>query len=155
MNPNLLFQYCPKIVLFSADKTKVLLAKRQGEQDYDGTFSFIGGKTETTDDSLIAGLHREKNEEIGEAAKISIAPYISCHNVLFRKKDGNSMVLPHHIATFVGGEITLNPDEYAEYQWVPIENLEQFEPKVENIAMVVQKAQQLLAVLKPTDFVEI
>ena len=37
------FQYCQKIVVLSKDKNKVLLCKRKGEADYDGTFSFIGG----------------------------------------------------------------------------------------------------------------
>jgi len=41
----------------------VLLAKRAGEADYDGTWSFIGGKMETTDATLVAGMQREKNEE--------------------------------------------------------------------------------------------
>jgi hypothetical protein len=44
-----LFQYCQKLIILSADKTKVLLAKRKGEADYDGIYSFIGGKMETTD----------------------------------------------------------------------------------------------------------
>jgi hypothetical protein len=38
----LLFQYCPKFILFSKDWKSVFLAKRKGEMDYDGTFSFIG-----------------------------------------------------------------------------------------------------------------
>ena len=59
------FQYCQKIVVLSKDRTKVLLCKRKGEADYDGIFSFIGGKMETTDISIIEGLKREKDEETG------------------------------------------------------------------------------------------
>ena len=57
-NPNLLFQYIQKLVVLSSDRQSVLVAKRKGEADYDGTFSFIGGKMETTDESLIAGMKR-------------------------------------------------------------------------------------------------
>ena len=65
MSSTLLFQYCQKLVVLSTDKQSVLLAQRKGEADYDGVFSFIGGKLETTDESLLAGMRREKNEEIG------------------------------------------------------------------------------------------
>ena len=47
-----LFQYCQKLIVLSEDKTQVLLAKRKGEADYDGVYSFIGGKMETTDESM-------------------------------------------------------------------------------------------------------
>lgn len=53
------FQYCQKLVVLSQDLDKVLLARRKGEADYDGVFSFIGGKMEMTDESLLAGMKRE------------------------------------------------------------------------------------------------
>ena len=68
-----LFQYCQKIVIFSKDGTSVLLAKRRGEADYDGVFSFIGGKLESTDGGLVQGLQREKDEEIGPMIEIGRA----------------------------------------------------------------------------------
>src|SRR5579859_7586260 len=95
-----LFQYCQKLVVLSADKQRVLLAKRKGEADYDGTFSFIGGKMETSDDDLLAGMKREKDEEIGPDAKIQVLADES-YNLLFRKKDGNCMVIPHIAALYV------------------------------------------------------
>ena len=55
-----LFQNCQKIVVFKDNNTKVLLAKRKGENDFEGVYSFIGGKMETTDDSIIKGIQREK-----------------------------------------------------------------------------------------------
>lgn len=151
---SLLFQYCQKIILFSADKTAVLLARRYGEADYDGTFSFIGGKMETTDKTIVAGLKREKDEEIGSQAKISICPTISL-NVLFRKKDGNSMILPHYIAEYVDGDIQLNTDEYSEFAWVRLDELEALEPKIENIPTAVAWAQRQRAILRSEDFVAI
>ena len=99
MQPNLLFQYCQKIVVLSHDQKSVLLAKRNGEADYDGVFSFIGGKKETTDRSIIDGIKREKDEEIGTGTRIKIAPN-ETYNLLFRKKDGNSMILPHIAAIY-------------------------------------------------------
>lgn len=136
-DPKYNFQYCPKIVLFSEDWQKVLLAKRYGEQDYDGVYTFIGGKIEVSDESIVAGIRREKNEEIGESAKVMLYAEIS-YNLLFRKKDGNSMIVSHYAAYFADGEITLNPDEYSEYMWVPITELETFEPKIKNIPEIVQ-----------------
>lgn len=155
MNKNTLFQYCPKLVLFSEDKTKVLLAKRFGEQDYDGIYSLIGGKTEVTDESLLAGLKREKEEEIGTSAKVKVCWTMSCYQILYRKKDGLSMVLPHHVALYGGGEIRLNPEEYSDYKWVPIDEFPAFEPKIANDVDVIQAAQRLLPLLTDDDFDEI
>jgi len=143
MSSNTLFQYCQKLVILSADKTKVLLAKRRGEQDYDGTYSFIGGKMETTDQTFLAGIKREKNEEIGPDAKVKILPN-ETYNVLFHKKDGNMMILPHIAAMYISGPIVLS-DEYSEYQWVAIANLAHFEPKIANIPDLAQWAVQKLA----------
>jgi 8-oxo-dGTP pyrophosphatase MutT (NUDIX family) len=152
MNNLTLFQYCPKLVLFSADRQSVLLARRVGEADYDGTFSLVGGKAETTDESLLAAIKREKDEEIGPNAKVRVCWRMSAYQVLFRKKDGNAMVLPHHAAVFADGEIVINPEEYTEYRWVPITELATFKPMVENIPDVVQAAQRLLAILSDDDF---
>lgn len=152
MSINTLFQYCQKLVILSEDKTKVLLAKRQGEADYDGTYTFIGGKMETTDASILAGMKREKDEEIGGSATIKILPN-ETYNLLFRKKDGNSMIIPHIAGIFVSGKIQLN-DEYSDYKWVPIAELETFKPKIENIPQITQWAIQKLSA-PIDDFVEI
>ena len=109
------FQYCQKIIILSKDRTKVLLCKRNGEADYDGVFSFIGGKMETTDESIVKGIEREKNEEVGKDFKINLYKKFSL-NMLFRKKDGNAMVLPHYLAIYESGEVDLNKDEYSEYK---------------------------------------
>jgi ADP-ribose pyrophosphatase YjhB (NUDIX family) len=138
---NLNFQYCQKIVVFSNDKNSVLLCKRKGEQDYDGVYSFIGGKMETTDESIIDGLQREKNEEVGEDFKVKIYPEFTT-NLLFRKKDGNSMILPHYYAVHESGEITLN-EEYADYVWVQLAELDSFEPKIPSITDVVISLKKL------------
>ena len=138
-----LFQYCQKLVVLSADRQSVLLAKRKGEADYDGTFSFIGGKMETTDESLLAGMQREKNEEIGEEVTLQIAVDES-RNTLFRKKDGNTILLPHLATLYVSGDIQIN-DEYSEYQWVPLDKLDAFEPKIANIPEFTRWAIEKLA----------
>jgi 8-oxo-dGTP pyrophosphatase MutT (NUDIX family) len=138
-----LFQYCQKLVILSADKQSVLLAKRKGEADYDGVYSFIGGKMETTDEGLLAGMKREKDEEIGQAAKINVLPD-ETYNLFFRKKDGNAMVLPHVASVYVTGEIELN-DEYSDYHWVPLAEIDSFEPKIPNIPQLARWAAQKLA----------
>ena len=116
----------------------MLLAKRKGEADYDGVYSFIGGKMETTDEGLLAGMKREKDEEIGQAAKINVLPD-ETFNLFFRKKDGNTMVLPHIASIYVSGEIELN-DEYSDYRWVPLVDIDGFEPKVPNIPQLARWA---------------
>jgi len=138
MNSKYSFQYCQKIVLFSKDWNKVLLAKRTGEADYDGFYTFIGGKMEITDGSIVDGLKREKDEEIGEDAQVAIYPSVSW-NIRFTKKDGSAMILPHYVARYMKGNIQLSALEYSEYAWVPTEELDSFGPKplVANIPEVV------------------
>ena len=148
-----LFQYCQKLVVLSADKRSVLLAKRKGEADYDGIFSFIGGKMETTDENMLAGMKREKDEEIGPEAQIKVFP-TETYNVFFRKKDGNSVILPHIAAVFVAGDIALN-EEYSEYAWVMLEELPAFEPKIENITALTRWAKDKLDATSLTQLVQI
>ena len=143
-NPTL-FQICQKIVVFDEQNQTVLLARRKGEADLDGLYSFIGGKLETTDNGITAGLDREKTEEIGTQAKLTIFPEVSW-NTFFIKKDGNQMFLPHYYARYDGGEIQLNTQEYADYKWVKISELEQFEPKIPNIPHTVTILKKLHAV---------
>ncbi len=145
------FQYCQKIVVLSKNKDKVLLCKRKGEADYDGVYSFPGGKMEITDTSIIDALKREKNEEVGENFKIKLYPKFN-QNLLFRKKDGNSMILPHYLAIYEKGDINLN-EEYSEYQWVNIENINEFEPKISNIPKTVKELLKLQKIAKKDEFI--
>lgn len=147
------FQNCQKIVVFSNDMSKVLLCKRKGEQDYDGIFSFIGGKMENTDASIIEGLRREKEEEVGKNFKIKICSLYST-SVLYRKKDGNAMILPHYYAVYVSGNIELS-EEYSEYKWVNIKDLEEFEPKIETIPEMVKIVANFRKIIKEEDLVVI
>jgi NADH pyrophosphatase NudC (nudix superfamily) len=153
-DPSLFFHYCPKIIVFSKDKKSILMARRTGEADYDGVYTFIGGKTETTDGGLVAGLKREKDEEIGQGAKLKICHLMSCYQVWYTKKNGNSMVLPHHIAIYQGGDIKLNPEEYDDYKWVPVDQIENYAEIPAN-APAVRAALRLLPILTEEDFVEI
>jgi 8-oxo-dGTP pyrophosphatase MutT (NUDIX family) len=153
MQSNLSFQYCQKLVIVSADLKSVLLAKRKGEADYDSTYSFIGGKMETTDDTMLAGMEREKNEEIGMNAKVLVLPD-ETRNLLFRKKDGSAMILPHIAGIFKSGAIELN-DEYSNYAWVPLAELTAFEPKIENIPSLTAWAVNKLQTVDRSELVEI
>ena len=105
---------------------------------------------ETIDKSLIDGLQREKNEEVGKDFKIKIYPKFS-FNLLFRKKAGNAMVLPHYLAVHLKGKIELN-EEYLEYQWVSINDLPKFEPKIPSISETVKELLRLNAIAKPNEF---
>jgi ADP-ribose pyrophosphatase YjhB (NUDIX family) len=144
------FQYCQKIIVFSRDESSVLLCKRKGEADYDGTFSFIGGKMETTDQSIIAGLKREKDEEVGPNFKIKVFPCFTT-NILFTKKDGSAMILPHIYAIHLEGDIQLS-EEYSEFKWVRLDEIDKFEPKINTIADVISKLAILKKILSETKF---
>lgn len=146
------FQYCQKIVILSLDKNKVLLCKRFGEADYDGVFSFIGGKMETADMSIIEGLKREKDEEVGDGFKVMLYPTF-CLNLLFRKKDGSAMILPHYLAIHKEGEVDLNGDEYSEYKWVEINKLDEFEPKIPSIPKTVNEILRLEKIANENEFI--
>lgn len=145
------FQYCPKIIVFSADKQSVLLARRANEVDYNDLYTFIGGKTQNSDGSLLAGLKREKEEEIGKAVKLKICWLMSCYQVWYVKKDGNYMVLPHHVAVYQGGDIKLNPDEYADYKWVKVKDIDKYD-QVFSTPLATRNALRLLSVLNDDDF---
>jgi 8-oxo-dGTP pyrophosphatase MutT (NUDIX family) len=153
-DPTLFFHYCPKQIIFSEDKKSVLMARRAGEADYDGVYSFVGGKTETTDGNLLKGLKREKDEEIGASARVKICWSFSCYQAWYRKANGNYMVLPHHVGIFIGGTVDLNKDEYDDYKWVPVEEIGEYNG-IPSHAPALQNAQRLLAVLTDEDFEEI
>ncbi|PIN87068.1 hypothetical protein COV19_01470 [Candidatus Woesearchaeota archaeon CG10_big_fil_rev_8_21_14_0_10_44_13] len=145
------FQYCQKIVVLSKNRKKVLLCKRDGEEELNGVFTFIGGKMETTDGSIIEGMKREKDEEVGEGFKIRLYPKFSLNRV-YKKKDGGVMILPHYLAIHHEGEIDLG-DEYSEYQWVDLGNLDDFEPKIPNIPKTVRELLRLESIAKEKEFV--
>ena len=96
---------------------------------------------ETTDESILAGLKREKDEEVGEKFKVKIFPTMS-YNSFFRKKDGNAMILPHYLAVYIEGEIILS-DEYSEYRWVSLEEITSCTPLIPNIPEVIKILTQL------------
>ncbi len=135
------FQYCQKIVVYSQDMKSVLLCKRRNEADFDGVFSFIGGKMENTDESILEGLRREKNEEVGENCQIRIYTDFST-NIFFKKSDGSSMILPHYLAVFEQGTIHLS-EEYSEFQWVALSEINSFEPKIPSIPEILEKLTSL------------
>jgi ADP-ribose pyrophosphatase YjhB (NUDIX family) len=145
------FQNCQKIVVFKDNNTKVLLAKRVGEKDFDEIYSFIGGKMETKDEEILEGLRREKNEEMGEDFKIKIYPIFNTMN-FYIKKDGSHMILPHYYARYESGEIKLN-EEYSEYKWVEIEKLSEFGPKVFTVELMVKNLLRLVEVMKEDELV--
>lgn len=131
----------------------MLLGKRKGESDYDGVFSFFCGKMETTDKSIIDGVKREKDEELGEKFKVAVYPLYT-YNLYYTKKDGKRMILPHYWAVYVEGEIVLS-DEYSEARWVPIAELDSFEPKIETIPKAVEEISKLEKIIRKEDLVVI
>jgi NADH pyrophosphatase NudC (nudix superfamily) len=153
MNDPTLYQVPQKVILFSKDRSAVFLARRKGEHDYNGIYTFIGGKLEKTDGEILRGLKREKDEEIGMNVKLLICP-TSSYNVYYVKTDGNHTLVPHYYAEFQSGKITLS-DEYDDYKWVAVDEFSTFEPKIHNMTDIVEWALRLRSVLAETDFVAI
>ena len=149
----LLFQYCPKLAVFSSDGESILLCCRKGEQDYDGAFSLIGGKMEHGDKDIPAALRREKAEEVGEQFRVRVLPYFSIDTYV-SKRDGSKMVLPHFYAEHLSGDVVLN-EEYSDFQWVPLRSLDAFEPKISNISWIVPMLRKVRAIVRPEDLLEI
>ncbi len=147
------FQYCPKLAVFDTERSSVFLCRRKGELDYDGVFSFIGGKMEHTDASITECLKREKSEEVGNGFMLRVLPHYSV-DVFFQKKDGNRMILPHFYAEHVRGDPVLN-EEYSEYAWVPLAELITCRPMIENIAWIAPLLLRVGILAAPSEFVEV
>lgn len=147
------FQFCPKLAIFDREHSRVLLCKRKGEMDYDGVYSLIGGKMEHRDVSIVQGIAREKNEEVGHGFLIRLLPHFSV-NVLFQKQDGNKMILPHYYAEHLSGDPKLS-DEYSDWKWVPLSALETWTPMVKNIAWIVPLLSRVRVLARTEDLVEI
>lgn len=106
---------------------------------------------ENMDGSFIAGLQREKNEEVGEEFKTEIYPTFTV-NSLFKKNSGDFMVLPHYYARHINGDIHLN-EEYFDFKWVKVSDLKDFEPKIPGIPGVVEKLRLLKKIMNQEDMV--
>lgn len=119
-----------------------------------GIFSFIGGKMETTDESIEAALRREKVEEIGAEARLEAFVEAS-RSLLFRKKDGMAMIIPHYVAHYSGDDIRLNAGEYSEYRWVPLSELGVLKPKIANIPDFIEWALRYKDVLSAGQSVQL
>lgn len=146
----LFFQYCQKLCVVSSDMKEVLLCQRKGEADYNEVYSLIGGKMEHGDSDIIAGITRERDEEVGADFKIKLLHTISV-NAYFKKSDGARMILPHYLAIHTQGEITLS-DEYSRFAWVKLTELEAFEPKIKNIPDILATLMRYSAAAMADDF---
>lgn len=152
MTSSLLFQYCPKLVVLNEDDSTLLLCRRAGEADYDATFSLIGGKIEHKDSTIVAGIQREKTEEIGGASLELALPF--CINAEFAKSDGSRMILPHFYARYLGGEIVIN-SEYSEYRWVALSELDDVSPLIENVPSIVRTMCEMRRTIPSLEWVRI
>lgn len=145
-------QYCPKLVILSQDKKNVLLWKRRGKLDYDGIFALVGSKMNTDDASILDWIARIKREEVWSECQIRIYPTFS-HNVFFQTGDGKTMILPHYLAIYDGGEIQINQELYSEYRWMPLDEIDTFEPKIPTIPIAIRELVKLEKISTDDEFV--
>ncbi len=150
MDNKYLFQYCQKLVIFNEDFDKILLAKRKWENDYDWIFSFVWWKMEITDKNIVDWISREKSEEIWVQCKIKVFKNFSS-NLEFLKKDWSHMILPHYLCVFLWGNIILN-EEYSEYKWISINEINSFEPKIETIKEIIEIFHKNIPYILNTDY---
>jgi len=113
---------CQKICLYDKKTKSILLCKRQGEEDFDEVFSFPGGKMDDADETMVDGIKRELEEELGSEVEYELQMDFSI-NREFTRKDGKYMVLPHYLAIYKGGKIHINEDEYSDSIWVTVEDM--------------------------------
>ena len=64
------------------------------------------------------------------------------------------MVLPHYYARFLGGEITIN-EEYSEYKWIAVNEIDDFEPKIETVSRIVRSIQKIEKIAVQEDYLEL
>lgn len=132
-----LFQVCCKFVIFDQTGNNVLLCQRKGEADFDGTFSFAGGKIENSDNGIRNGIQREKNEELWTNCQVTLYKEL-CDFAYYVKNDGNCMILPHFLCVFQWWEIILS-DEYSTYQWFPLKELATIPNIIDTVAPMADK----------------
>jgi 8-oxo-dGTP pyrophosphatase MutT (NUDIX family) len=147
-----MYQCVQKLLVVDEQSSRVLLCQRRGEADLDGIFTLIGGKLEHGDEDLVAGLRREKDEEVGAAVRLSVLTTYATF-AEFTKADGSKQILPHYYAVYRGGDIEIS-EEYASFQWVAVDELNGFGPIVPNIPMIADRLIRLRRVATDDDFIE-
>jgi len=131
---------CQKICIYNESDNTILLCKRHGEEDFDGVFSFPGGKMDDADKTMEDGIKRELLEELGGDLNYDLRMNIAI-NKEYTRKDGEYMVLPHYLAIYKGGEIEINQQEYSDYTWVGLEEVDD----INCIPNIKEIAQELIA----------
>lgn len=132
-NPNLHEVVITAIVY---DKDKFLIIRRSpNKKRFPGMWTVPGGKLETTDytslpkdtevywyNVLEKTLRREVREEVGiEVEKVEYLTSLATVHA-----DGAPSIVVSCIARFVGGDITLQPEEADQFAWVTVEEARQY-----------------------------
>ncbi|MEM7705744.1 MAG: NUDIX hydrolase [Pseudomonadota bacterium] len=126
---------CPKLCLLNPASKEFLLCKRKGEADFDRTYSFPGGKTELSDESIEAGIQRELAEELGSVFAYELSSQL-CFLVEYVRSDSKHMTLPHFFGVASKEQhIDLNAEEYNDYAWTRIEDMAKISV-IKNVPMI-------------------
>ncbi len=142
------YQVCPKVAIFY--QGRVLIAKRQSETELNETYTLVGGKLEHTDKTILAGIRRELQEEIGNDCSIRLLKTFAVV-VEYIKQDGSRMILPHFYGEFLRGTISLSK-EYSDFQWVLIEALPQLPRTIRNLEAVCRELIRITAIAGADDY---
>lgn len=108
---------------------KILVTHRSSVNDYKPLqWDFPGGKLEPGE-TPEQGLEREIQEETSLKVTIDSIDYIF---PMLEELPEREYILLVYECQYIGGEITLNPEEHDEYRWVTFEEL----PKLDLIHFV-------------------
>ena len=145
------YEVCPKIAVFSGER--VLVARRTREEELDGVYTLVGGKLETSDRDVLAGIHRELREELGGGLIVRI---LTTYAVMdeFTKRGGVRMVLPHYYGELSGGSIVVG-SEYSDFRWLMPDELEARRDVFQNVAIVCRQLVRLASSAGATDYTEV
>jgi len=114
-------QRYPKIVMFSDDFTKILLAKRKNGNTASKAYTFIGKDSSPEESDVMQELKRKKREELGTECFVRL--FVDGSAEVDDKQDGKVVPHSYHLGIFMGGTIKLDP-AYSDYSWIRLEELE-------------------------------
>ena len=115
------------------DRDRILIAQRRHDDALAGKWEFPGGKIEVNETPQEC-LRREMKEEFG--IEVAVGEFFG--ESTCRYESGIIQLLAYH-TVWMGGTFSLNA--HADYRWVPLEKLQDFDFAPADIN-IVQKLQQ-------------
>lgn len=150
----LTYHLCPTLVIFKEDLSAVLLLKPRKPEAYAGSYSFIGGHMEDSDEFLLSGIiKRVKDSQIGQACRVKYYDALCSYSLHVSIHD-QPIVSPHHFALHVGGPIELGGD-FVEYLWSPVAASVKVGPRGDDCSSIVRSLLTVGSIPMDRNFIEV